>query len=65
MLSLPRYIYYLKKFLVLNICRFGMWIMITMNILKSEIVIEEEDNSWNLQCTMGRKKRRALASLYL
>lgn len=37
-----RYIYYLKKFLVLNIYRFGMWIMITMNILKSEIVIEEK-----------------------
>lgn len=32
----------MKKFLVLNICRFGMWIMITMNILKSEIVIEEK-----------------------
>lgn len=33
--------YYLKKFLVLNICRFAMWIMITTNILKSEIVIEK------------------------
>lgn len=31
----------MKKFLVLNICRFAMWIMITINILKSEIVIEK------------------------